>query len=90
MTRKHGFTSAPPAPASQAAPFDLFDQQALQNLARGVANEDQQRLFVAWFIRATGVKENPYRPDSARDTDFACGKRFVGDQFFGIVNAKSQ
>ena len=87
---KRGLTNAPPLPAWQAAPFDHLDQQALQALAEGKANEDQQRRFLDWFIRATGVKSNPYRPgaDGARDTDFACGKRFVGDQFVGIIAAR--
>jgi hypothetical protein len=58
---------------------------AIKALHRGEATQDQQLRFVAWLVKATGVSENPYRAESARDTDFACGKKFVADQYFSIV-----
>lgn len=89
--KKTRFKSAPPPPASESPEFDIPDVHAIKALAEYRATPDQQALFIAWFNRATGVNQNPYRaggPEAARDTDVAIGRKFVGDWFYGVVAAK--
>lgn len=91
--RKKVFTAAPAAPAHQMPAFELVDIQAINALLTGKANEDQQRRFVEWFNRATGVDQNPYRSggeEARRETDLACGKKMVGDWFYAIAKTRLQ
>lgn len=90
---KQGFVAKPPNPAHQMPPFELADIQTINALLAGKANEDQQRRFVEWFNRATGVDQNPYRPggeEARRETDLACGRKMVGDWFYAIAKARIQ
>lgn len=66
--------------------WELADAAALQALVRGNASTDQQMRAIKWIIDASGTYDLPYRPDSARDTDFACGKQFVGKQIVKLIN----
>ena len=72
---------------------------ALKSLASGVANEGQQRLALNWIIeKAAQTYDQPFRPggqDGDRDTAFACGRMFVGQQIVKVMklvakNAHSQ
>lgn len=87
MTTKRKFVAAPQTAAYVAASPDLADIHAVQAIARCDATPDQQRRFISWLNRATGVNEPSFRPgeDGRRETDFALGKKFVGDQFHSIV-----
>ncbi len=87
MTKK-GFVAQPLPPAHEMPPFELDDTHALQALLAGKANSDQQRRFLLWFKKATGVNTNPYRPggeDARRETDLACGRKLVGDWFLAVA-----
>lgn len=54
---------------------------ALKALAAGNANEGQQQRALNWIVYTLcGTYDQPYRPDSERDTVFACAKQFVGQQ----------
>lgn len=72
--------------------YDDADAAALQALARGTANADQQKRALAWVIeRAAATYEMTYRPggpDGDRDTAFAEGRRFVGNQVVKMVKLK--
>ena len=60
---------------------------AIKALAQGRATEHQQQLALQWIVeRCAGAYVNPYCPASARDSDFAAGKAWVGQQIASIVN----
>lgn len=66
-------------PAVPAA-YTKADVAAIQALLVGTATADQQRRALDWIIKqAACTYEFPYYP-SDRDTAFACGKAFVGQQ----------
>lgn len=70
--------------------YELADATALQALQRGVADPDQQRRALDWIIKqAAGTYDLAYRPggvDGSRDTDFALGRQFVGQQVVKLLN----
>lgn len=72
--------------------YEPEDVVAIQALAKGTANLEQQRRALAWIIeRAAGAYEMSYRPggeDGARDTTFAEGRRFVGNQLVKMIKLK--
>jgi hypothetical protein len=73
----------PPKPhaAWMPTPYSKADVYAIQALMTGTANEDQQKRALRWIIEsAAGTYEMSFRPESSRDTDFAEGRRFVGNQ----------
>jgi hypothetical protein len=60
---------------------------AIKAVAAGTANEHQQRKAMQWIINdLCGTYDMSYRPDSERDTTFAEGKRFVGNQLVKEIN----
>lgn len=60
------------------------DVAAIQALGRGEANPDQQKRALDWIIqKAAGTYDISFRPggaDGERETCFAEGRRFVGNQ----------
>lgn len=70
----------------EAVPWDPEDKAALTAIKECRATPAQQELFMVWFIKATAVHEIEFRPD-ARLSAVATGKRWVGKQFFDIVNS---
>jgi len=66
------------------ADWEQADVSALQALLKGEATPDQQKRALDWIIvSAAGTYEQSYRPggqDGERDTCFAEGRRFVGNQ----------
>lgn len=69
--------------------WDLADASAIQALHRGEATPDQQQRALKWIIEsAAGTYDMPYRPggdDGNRDTLFALGKQFVGQQVVKLL-----
>jgi hypothetical protein len=65
------------------AEYDLADAGAIQALIRGDASPEQQQRAVKWIIEsAAGTYDQTYWPggeEGRRNTDFAEGKRFVGN-----------
>ena len=64
------------------------DISAIKAVSNGVANEDQQKRCIAAIYKLSRVGDLPYRPDGKggdRDTAFACGMLFVGQQLNKIV-----
>jgi len=86
----------PRSPASPALPkaepwkpshWDIPDAAAFQALQRGDATEDQQRRALKYLIEMLcGTYDLPYRPASPRDTDFALGKMWVGQQIVKLLH----
>lgn len=63
------------------ADHDVAEVSAIQALAAGNASPDQQKRALDYIIVVlAGTYDMSYRPNSQRDTDFAEGKRFVGNQ----------
>jgi len=71
------------------AEYGLPEASAWQAIARGEANKDQQILALRWLLNGPcGLHDLQYRPgeNGRRDTDFACGKRYVGQQVVKLIN----
>ena len=61
--------------------FTERDVRLIQAIASGTATPEMQREAFKWIIEvAAATYDMPYRPgdNGRRDTDFACGKAFVG------------
>ena len=65
------------------------DCVAIQALANGVANEDQQKRAFAAILHICGVGDLAWMPaehGGERDTAFAAGKQHVGHQLRKLVS----
>ena len=72
------------------APYDEAISAAIKALAAGNANEGQQQRALNWIVHTLcGTYDQPYRPDSERDTVFACAKMFVGQQIVKQMKIES-
>ena len=68
--------------------YELSDTTALQALHRGEANEDQQKRALKWIIEnACDINGMHFFPgeDGRRNTDFALGRRFAGQQIVKML-----
>lgn len=70
------------------APYDSSDVAAFKAMREGRAEPYQQALVLEWLLYVCGTYENPFRPgsDGERDTAFAAGKQWVGQQIVKMVN----
>lgn len=67
-------------------PYRKADAAALQALATGTANEGQQKRALQYVIEtAANTYDLAYQPNSPRDTDFALGRAFVGQQLVKLL-----
>lgn len=65
--------------------YELADVSAFQALQSGTATPDQQMRALRWLIeRGAGTYEFNYYP-SDRDTAFALGRAFVGQQVVKLL-----
>ena len=70
-------------------PYDKSQVAALQALAHGDANEGQQQQALQFIIEdLCKTYDEPYRPDSDRDTTFALGKRHAGMELVKLLKLK--
>ena len=67
-------------------PWEAEDAYALRALLAGNATQGQQQRALKWIIDCAGTYDQPFRPASARDTDFACGMQHVGKQIVKLLN----
>lgn len=68
------------------APYDEAISGAIKALAAGNANDGQQQRALYWIVHTLcGTYDQPYRPESERDTIFACAKMFVGQQIVKMM-----
>jgi hypothetical protein len=62
---------------------------AIQALMHGKATEGQQQLALKFIIEdVCSTYDEPYRPDSERDTTFALGKRHAGMEIVKLTKVK--
>ena len=60
---------------------------SIRALAAGTASEHQQKLALDWIInRAAATYDQSFSPDNHSLTDFAEGRRFVGNQIVKLIN----
>ena len=68
----------------QPVRYDETVTAAIRALNAGNANADQQQRALRWIIEVAAMTyDQPYRPggpEGDRDTAFACGRQFVGQQ----------
>ena len=72
------------------ADYDKADHLAVLALAEGRADDQQQRRAWAWILHAAGIGDLSFRPgglEGQRETDFAEGKKWVGQQMLKLAAA---
>lgn len=78
---------APKAEPWKPADYDIPDVVAIQALHRGDADKDQQQRALKYLIETLcGTYDLAYRPASPRDTDFALGKAWCGQQIVKLLH----
>lgn len=72
------------------APYEIAEASAIQALIRGDAEPHQQQMAMRWIIeQAAGAYEFQYYPTD-RDTAFALGRGFVGQQIVKLSKLNTQ
>lgn len=72
------------------APYDTQTIYAVQALAKGKANEGQQKRAIEWIVHAcAGTYQPTFIPDSERESAFAEGRRAVGLELVKLINLPS-
>jgi hypothetical protein len=67
--------------------YDIPTIVSIQSLARGDASEQQQKDAINWLINvAAGTYNTSFSPDGDRQTSFAEGRRFVGQQIVKLLH----
>lgn len=74
-----------PRPAAEPAGWTEAEAYAVKACISGTATEHQQRLAMQWIINAASVAHGQHYHDNDRDTAFALGRAFVGQQILGIA-----
>lgn len=66
--------------------YELSDASAIKALGRGDASADQQQRALKWLIeQAAGTYEFNFYPTD-RETAFALGREFVGQQIVKLLS----
>lgn len=73
---KKTLVNSPAVPAE----YELADADAIQALLRGDAEEGQQRRALKWIVEVAAGCYGFHYYDGERDTAFALGRAFVGQQ----------
>lgn len=69
---------------------NIEEVEAIQALASGTANEGQQVMALRFIVECLAATyDMPYRPESPRNTDFASGKMWVGQQIVAATKMKT-
>ncbi len=78
--------TTPKAPPCFACPWDEPTALAIQALARGAAEPDQQIRALQWIVEVAGAGyQTSFVPDSDRQTSFLEGRRFVAGQIVKLT-----
>lgn len=69
-------------------PFPWYreDVYAMQAVAKGIANEAQQKRALDWIIRCAGTYAPTFHAGKTDVTHFAEGSRHVGMQIVHLIN----
>lgn len=63
---------------------------ALKALSEGKADEGQQRMALDYIVHVIARRYDlPYYPDNERDSAFAAGKLYVGEQLLKLISLKA-
>lgn len=81
MTKKLTLADAPHSPAA----YEVADAAAIQALNEGTADEHQQRRALKWLIESAAITYEFHYYPSERDTAFALGRAFVGQQIVKML-----
>lgn len=65
----------------------LADVCAIQAIASGNANDEQQKRALAWIINEACSTYGLGFYENEREDNFAAGKRFVGHQIIKLIKA---
>lgn len=88
MTRQDKPARKAPGPWGPV-PYDLADVSAIQALLAGTAQPEQQQRALRWIIEtACGTYDQSFWPggdEGRRNTDFAEGRRFVGNSIVKLT-----
>jgi hypothetical protein len=69
------------------ADYDEYDVTAMQALARGDANDQQQQRALNWIVHAAAMaNDQSFVPGQADVTSFLEGRRSVGNQIKKLIN----
>lgn len=74
-----------PTKASDLAPFATADAVAIQAMAKGEANSDQQKRVLKWILESACALPIWAFRDQQRETDIALGRHHVGQQIVGLM-----
>ncbi len=70
--------------ATDLAPYTPAEATAIQALIRGEADSHQQQLAMKWVIETASEMYGFQYQTTDRDTAFALGRAFVGQQIVGL------
>lgn len=72
------------------AQYEIAHASAIQALIRGEAEPNQQQMVMQWIIeQAAGTYEFQFYP-TERETSFALGRAFVGQQIVKLSKLNTQ
>lgn len=72
------------------AEYDVADVSAFQALERGEANDEQQKRALNWIIvHCSRMYDFHFYPND-RDTSFALGRAFVGQQVVKLLRLNNR
>lgn len=83
-----------PAKINKLLPYASWDcpksvTLAFKNLYDGTATEEQQKLLLNWLLEfGCRVNDMDWFPSGDRDSCFAAGRRFVGQQIVRQIKLK--
>lgn len=84
-TKDRTFKHIKPPGAAQPAKFSEAQAYAIQQMLNGCATEHQQKIGMAWILtQASNAYGECFHPTD-RETSFALGRAFVGQQIIGIA-----
>ena len=67
------------------------EAMAIKSVAAGKANEDQQRIFMAWLVsKASNVMSLAWDASSERASSFEAGRRYVGLKIDEVVRTNAE
>lgn len=80
----------PPKSALASPKWELADASAIKAVGAGTATPEQQKRAIDVIVRDLArTFDMPYRDDKTggeRDTAFACGRMFVGQEIVKLLN----
>ena len=90
MPRRPADPSLPKAEPWKPSHYEVADVAAIQALQRGDATEDQQKRALRYVIEVLcgtyDLQFRPGGPEGDRNTCFAAGKAFVGQQMVKMLH----